>query len=129
MDHKIIPDYSTDKELYYIVEDIVDKRINKKGKVEYLLKWLHYSDEENTWEPIENLECPQLIQKFECKLLHAKKEEFEKEEKEKKEKVEKYSLFKNRTFINSSCNLWFIGLLLFIFFFLQWLFFPKAELV
>ncbi|KAI0979327.1 hypothetical protein GJ496_002551 [Pomphorhynchus laevis] len=48
----------------YIVERIAGKRA-RKGKIEYLLKWKGYSDSENTWEPEENLECPELIEQFE----------------------------------------------------------------
>ena len=48
----------------YSVEKIVKKRI-VEGKVQYLLKWMNYSESENTWEPVENLDCPDLIEQFE----------------------------------------------------------------
>ena len=41
--------------LYYQAEDILDKRINKKGKPEYKIKWEGYSIDESSWEPLSNL--------------------------------------------------------------------------
>merc|ERR1719319_1979812 len=49
------------------VEQILEKRAKKGGKVEYLVKWRGFEDpNENTWEPADNLEgAEEEIKKFE----------------------------------------------------------------
>jgi len=47
----------------YEVERILAKR-NKQGKTEYLIQWKDYGSEDNTWEPTENLHCPDMIREF-----------------------------------------------------------------
>lgn len=51
----------------FVVESIVDKLVTPDGKVHYLLKWKGYPHSDNTWEPEENLNCPELMEKFEKK--------------------------------------------------------------
>jgi len=65
----------------YTVEKILDKRI-RGGKTEYLIKWEGYPDSENTWEPEDNLDCPDLISAFEEKTKQKKEEKKRKKEAE-----------------------------------------------
>eukprot|EP00088_Acartia_fossae_P010455 TRINITY_DN15216_c0_g1_i1.p1 TRINITY_DN15216_c0_g1~~TRINITY_DN15216_c0_g1_i1.p1 ORF type:complete len:159 (+),score=47.88 TRINITY_DN15216_c0_g1_i1:54-530(+) len=49
----------------YEVESIVQKRV-RKGKVEYLVKWKGWENpDDNTWEPVGNLDCEELIAEYE----------------------------------------------------------------
>ncbi|XP_036376614.1 chromodomain Y-like protein isoform X1 [Megalops cyprinoides] len=49
----------------YEVEKIVDKRKNKKGKTEYLVRWRGYGYEDDTWEPETHLaNCVEYIHEF-----------------------------------------------------------------
>lgn len=49
----------------YEVERIVDRRKNKKGKTEYLVRWKGYESEDDTWEPEQHLvNCEECIDEF-----------------------------------------------------------------
>lgn len=58
----------------YVVEKILAKRFNPRRKqYEYLLKWEGYPHDQNTWEPVENMEtCKHLLEAFEKQLARQK---------------------------------------------------------
>merc|ERR1711971_246765 len=67
----------------FIVEEVLDRRVGRKGKTEYLIKWKNYenNDDNNTWEPVQNIieGYKHLIESFEENLIKEKKSELSKE--------------------------------------------------
>ncbi|XP_051788080.1 chromodomain Y-like protein 2 isoform X1 [Erpetoichthys calabaricus] len=56
------------------VEKIVDRRKNKKGKWEYLIRWKGYGSNEDTWEPENHLlHCEEFIDEFNGLQFHKDK--------------------------------------------------------
>jgi hypothetical protein len=45
-----------DEEEEWDVEEVLDSRITK-GQLEYLVKWLDFGPEDNSWQPATNLHC------------------------------------------------------------------------
>ncbi|MEJ1284682.1 hypothetical protein NN561_015669 [Cricetulus griseus] len=61
--------------LMTVVERIVDKRKNKKGKTEYLVRWKGYESEDDTWEPEQHLvNCEEYIHDFNRRHSERQKE-------------------------------------------------------
>ncbi|UTT89704.1 hypothetical protein NDA17_007024 [Ustilago hordei] len=53
-----------DEDLNLEVKALIDKR-SHNGTTEYKVLWRGYSEEAASWEPVENLNCPDLIQEYE----------------------------------------------------------------
>jgi len=57
------PPIIINKEEEFEVEEILDVR-KYYGKIQYLIKWKGYQLSDASWEPESNLNCPELIKKF-----------------------------------------------------------------
>ncbi|SOV06672.1 uncharacterized protein UDID_17568 [Ustilago sp. UG-2017a] len=53
-----------DEDLDFEVEALINKR-SHHGVIEYKVLWRGYSEEAASWEPVSNLNCPDLIQEYE----------------------------------------------------------------
>jgi len=70
------PPVDEDGEEIYIVEKIMDKKV-ENGKTIYFLKWQGYGPQYDTWEPVENLDCDELIEEFEKEWSEKQKRGFD----------------------------------------------------
>ena len=91
---------SPDEEEKYVIEEILNHRINRKGKLEYYLKWKGFTDADNTWEPAENLNCPGLVNVYETerkkKIMNSRTAKEQKEEKITQEDEKNRPMFRKR---------------------------------
>ena len=56
-------------DLEYEVEAIVGER-NENGSTQYLVKWLGYDEDENTWEPYDHVADTKALDEWENRHLH-----------------------------------------------------------
>lgn len=61
-------DDEEETEQEYEVERIIDVHFKRNGAREYLVRWKGFGAKDDTWEPADNLSCPDLIEKFNEKL-------------------------------------------------------------
>uniref|UniRef100_A0A914WAP3 Chromo domain-containing protein n=1 Tax=Plectus sambesii TaxID=2011161 RepID=A0A914WAP3_9BILA len=63
LDLQLLSDEDEDNE-EYDVEKVLDHRKNSRGVFEYLIKWLGYDEEHNTWEGQKNLNCKEKVDEY-----------------------------------------------------------------
>lgn len=73
-DKEITGDGKHDKEdqKEFEVEKIIEVHFKKNKTREFLIRWKGFTSADDTWEPEENLNCPELIEKFMQKVEKAK---------------------------------------------------------
>lgn len=64
--------YDEGSDAEYEVDKIVEMRMKTDGTREFLVHWKRWSSEHDTWEPEENLNCKDLIDKFAERVEDAK---------------------------------------------------------
>lgn len=73
------------------VERILEVHFKKSGKREFLVSWKGFPASENSWEPEENMDCKDLIERFMDKVKTAKQFE-ERELRQNRKQVQRYTL-------------------------------------
>ena len=91
-------EFEVGEEEDYVVEKIVDQR-TRDGRLEYFLKWKGYSSLENTWEPAENLDCPELLEEFKKSQKRANEDLSSSESETRKRKVDENSNRSHKTWV------------------------------
>lgn len=65
-------DDDEEKTEVFEVDKIIEVHFKKNGQREFLVHWKGYAATDNTWEPEDNMNCPDLIQRFMDKVNKAK---------------------------------------------------------
>merc|ERR1711917_11987 len=68
----------SESEEEYEVDKIVDDKI-EDGEKMYLIRWKGFASDDDTWEPISNLECPDNIKEYERVKKEKKRDKAEKQ--------------------------------------------------
>ncbi|XP_062546223.1 ABC transporter F family member 4-like [Armigeres subalbatus] len=82
-------DEEEDDEEEYEVQEIVDHRKERGGKMVYRIRWKNFGAKDDTWEPESTLSCPDIIKRYKAKIA---KEEKKKEEEEDDDEEEEYEV-------------------------------------
>jgi len=61
-------------------ERIVDKRVQRNGKIQYLVKWKGWDEDDNTWEVVSNINSKKLIEDYNKEHPETSEEEESSEE-------------------------------------------------
>lgn len=72
IDEQLDYDSDWDENEDYEVDRILDVCIHRDNKREFLIRWKGYSSNSDSWEPEENLDCKDLIEKFMGKVEQMK---------------------------------------------------------
>src|SRR6266851_7580083 len=59
------PDLINDQEQYEVETIRSHRRHGKKRQLQYLVKWKGYLESDNTWEPVNHIQAPQLVKEYE----------------------------------------------------------------
>lgn len=84
----------------WVVEKIIDHKVDSRGRRKFLLKWKGFPNDENTWENEEDLSCPELLSEYLKKAKIYEKENMGKGHLiEKPTQITKCSINKNKQLI------------------------------
>lgn len=73
IDQQLDYDSEWDENEDYEVERILDVYVHRDNKRDFLIRWKGYSSKSDSWEPEDNLDCTELIEKFMNKVDELKK--------------------------------------------------------